>query len=94
MRHRRRFLDFLYVGCVVRFGVSMTVTTDRGRILKVSCFTPLPNILEFTKHLKAALRCHDSHKWLESIAIVLLRIRTSLKVDLEASLTEFVYSQL
>ncbi|GBO40869.1 Retrovirus-related Pol polyprotein from transposon 412, partial [Araneus ventricosus] len=45
----------------------------------------------FHRFLKQSLRCHASTKWTESIPVVLLGLRTSLKEDLQCTSAELVY---
>jgi cleavage and polyadenylation specificity factor subunit 1 len=48
----------------------------------------------FSRTLKAAIMCHADQQWTEALPLVLLGIRTSYKVDLQASVAELVYGEL
>jgi hypothetical protein len=43
--------------------------------------------------LKAAIICHAEQQWTEVFLLVLLRICTPFKVDLQASVAELVHSE-
>ena len=45
----------------------------------------------FHRQLKAAIKCHNSSNWVESLPIVLLDIRTAIKEDLSATAAEMIY---
>ena len=45
----------------------------------------------FHRQLKAAIKCHNSSNWIESLPIVLLGIRTAIKEDLGATAVEMIY---
>jgi cleavage and polyadenylation specificity factor subunit 1 len=43
--------------------------------------------------LKAAIMCHADEKWTEALPLVLLRIRTAYKEDLQSSTAELIYGE-
>ena len=45
------------------------------------------------RHHKAAIKCHNSSTWVESLPIVLLGIRTAIKEDLSATAAEMIYGR-
>ena len=45
----------------------------------------------FHRQLKAAIQCHNSSNWVESLPIVLLGIRTAIKEDLSTAAAEMIY---
>jgi cleavage and polyadenylation specificity factor subunit 1 len=47
----------------------------------------------FHRTLKAAIMCHRDQHWTEALPLVLLRIRTSFKEDLQASVAELEYGE-
>jgi cleavage and polyadenylation specificity factor subunit 1 len=47
----------------------------------------------FHRTLKAAIMCHADQQWSEALPLVLLRICTSFKEDLQASVTDLVYDE-
>jgi cleavage and polyadenylation specificity factor subunit 1 len=47
----------------------------------------------FRRTLKAAIVCHADQHWTEALLLVLLRIRTAFKEDLQASVAELVYGE-
>jgi cleavage and polyadenylation specificity factor subunit 1 len=47
----------------------------------------------FHRTLKAVIMCHADQQWTNTLLLVLLDIRTSFKVDLQASVAELVYSE-
>ncbi|KAK5648875.1 hypothetical protein RI129_003767 [Pyrocoelia pectoralis] len=50
-------------------------------------------IERFHRQLKAALMCHDTKNWYDTLPIVLLGIRTAWKEDLSAAAAEMVYGE-
>ena len=48
-------------------------------------------VQRFHRQLKAAIKCHNSSNWVESLPIVLLGIRTAIKEDLSATAAEIIY---
>ena len=61
--------------------------------IHTTSYHPMSNgiIERFHRHLKTALKCHETDKWTEALPLVLLGIRTSLKEDLKCSAAELVY---
>jgi cleavage and polyadenylation specificity factor subunit 1 len=53
----------------------------------MTSFHPAANGLveRFRRMLKAAIMCHADQHWTEALPLALLGIRTSFKVDLQAS---------
>jgi transposase InsO family protein len=47
----------------------------------------------FHRTLKAAMMCHADQQWTEALSLVLLRICTAFKEDLQASVAELVYGE-
>jgi cleavage and polyadenylation specificity factor subunit 1 len=47
----------------------------------------------FHQTLKAAIMFHTDQQWAEALPLVLVRIRTSLREDLQASVAELVYGE-
>jgi hypothetical protein len=47
----------------------------------------------FHRTMKAAIMCHASQQWTETLPLVLLSIRTAFKTDLQASSAELVYGE-
>jgi cleavage and polyadenylation specificity factor subunit 1 len=47
----------------------------------------------FHQTLKAAIMCHADQQWTEALPLVLLRIHTAFKEDLQASVAELVYGE-
>jgi cleavage and polyadenylation specificity factor subunit 1 len=47
----------------------------------------------FHRSLKTALKFHADQHWTEALPLVLLEIRTSSQVDLQASVAELVYGE-
>jgi cleavage and polyadenylation specificity factor subunit 1 len=47
----------------------------------------------FTRTLKAAIMCHADQHWREALPLVLLRIRTVFKEDLQESVAELVHGE-
>lgn len=47
----------------------------------------------FHRQLKAAITCHASSTWVESLPLVLLGIRTAFKDDIKTSAAELVYGE-
>lgn len=47
----------------------------------------------FHRQLKAAITCHSSSTWVESLPLVLLGVRNAFKEDLKTSSAEIVYGQ-
>ena len=45
----------------------------------------------FHQQLKAALKCHSSPNWMDTLPLVLLGVRTALKEDLNCTAAELVY---
>ena len=48
-------------------------------------------VVRFHRQLKAAIKCHNSSNWVESLPIVLLGIRTAFKADLSTTTAEMIY---
>lgn len=72
------------------------LTTMIGaRHLRTTSYHPCANgiVERLHRQLKAAIMCHDSSKWTESLPLVLLGIRNSWKEDLQASPAELVYGE-
>ncbi|XP_049799996.1 uncharacterized protein LOC126235316, partial [Schistocerca nitens] len=62
--------------------------------IRTTAYHPASNgMVERHRQLKAALRCHATPKWTETLPIVLLGLRTSFKNDLKATVAELVYGQ-
>ena len=82
----RQFEGSLFQSLAQYFGFSSKFTT---------AYHPQANGLIERQHrtIKAALKCHlcDNRNWVDSLPIVLLGIRTSLKCDLNCSSAELVY---
>ena len=62
--------------------------------LRTTAYHPASNgvVERFHRQLKAAIKCHNSSNWVESLPIVLLGIRTAIKEDLSATAAEMIYS--
>ena len=98
-------------GWISRFGILLTVTTDRGRQFESDLFKQLLQTLGstriqttsyhpmangmvecFHRQLKAALKSHPNPtRWTDSLPLVLLGIRSSLKADIGCTAAELVY---
>ncbi|GBN37235.1 Retrovirus-related Pol polyprotein from transposon 412 [Araneus ventricosus] len=63
------------------------------RKIRTAPYHPTSNGIaqRFHRSLKQSLRCHASTKWTESISVVLLRLRTTLKEDVQCTSAEIVY---
>ena len=61
--------------------------------LRTTAYHPASNgmVERFHRQLKAAIKCHNSSNWVESLPIVLLGIRTAIKEDLSATAAEMIY---
>lgn len=66
-----------------------------ARHFRTTSYHPAANgiIERLHRQLKAAIMCHDSSQWTESLPLVLLGMRTSFKEDLQASPAELVYGE-
>ena len=60
--------------------------------LRTTAYHPASNgmVERFHWQLKAAIKCHNSSNWIESLPIVLLGIRTAIKEDLSATAAEII----
>ncbi|XP_055522871.1 uncharacterized protein LOC129717051 [Wyeomyia smithii] len=72
--------------------LSRTLGVDH---LRTTAYHPQSNgmVERFHRTLKAALMCVDGKYWSERLPLVLLGIRTALKIDLNCSTAELVYGQ-
>lgn len=63
--------------------------------LRTTAYHPAANgmIERFHRQLKAAIRCHPTRQWTDSLPTVLLGIRCAWKEDLQSSVAEMVYGQ-
>ncbi|CAH8618677.1 unnamed protein product [Schistosoma mattheei] len=61
--------------------------------IRTTAYHPASNGLveRFHRQLKSALRAHENDDWYETLPLVLLGIRTSLKADIQCSAAELVY---
>ena len=61
--------------------------------LRTTAYHPASNgmVERFHRQLKAAIKCHNSSNWVESLPIVLLGIRIAIKEDLGATAAEMIY---
>ncbi|XP_018571486.1 uncharacterized protein LOC108911133, partial [Anoplophora glabripennis] len=61
--------------------------------LRTTAYHPAANgmVERFHRQLKAAIKCHETERWVEVLPIVLLGIRTSIKEDLRATTAQMVY---
>ncbi|CAH8679458.1 unnamed protein product [Schistosoma haematobium] len=61
--------------------------------IRTTAYHPASNGLveRFHRQLKSALRAHENDDWCETLPLVLLGIRTSLKADIQCSALELVY---
>ena len=61
--------------------------------LRTTAYLPASNgmVERFHRQLKAAIKCHNSSNWIESLPIVLLGVRTAIKEDLSAMAAEMIY---
>ncbi|CAI2728118.1 unnamed protein product [Schistosoma spindalis] len=61
--------------------------------IRTTAYHPASNGLveRFHRQLKSALRAHENDNWYETLPLVLLGIRTSLKADIQCSAAELVY---
>ncbi|CAH8562835.1 unnamed protein product [Schistosoma haematobium] len=61
--------------------------------IRTNAYHPASNGLveRFHRQLKSALRAHENDDWYETLPLVLLGIRTSLKADIQCSAAELVY---
>lgn len=61
--------------------------------IRTSSYHPVSNgiIERFHRHLKCAIKCHETEKWTEVLPLVLLGIRTTLKEDIQCTAAELVY---
>lgn len=61
--------------------------------IRTTAYHPASNGLveRFHRQLKAAIKAHESLDWYETLPLVLLGIRTSVKADLQCSAAELVY---
>lgn len=97
-------------GWVARYGVPLTVTTDRGTQFESQLFTHLTQLLgtnrirttayhpasnglveRLHRQIKCALKCTGTGDWTDTLPIVMLGIRTAVKLDVGASTAELVY---
>ena len=98
----RAFVD----GWIANFGVPATITTDRGSQFESKLFESLSKLLGCNRtrttsyHPQAngmverfhrQLKQTEPNRWTESLSLILLSIRTSLKTDLGCSVAELVY---
>lgn len=60
---------------------------------RTTAFNPKANAMveRFHRQLKAAIRAHETERWVEVLPTILLGIRSSLKEDIGASIAELVY---
>ena len=61
--------------------------------IRTTAYHPVANGLveRFHRHLKSAIKAHETSDWANIIPIVLLGIRTAVKEDIDASCAEMVY---
>ena len=61
--------------------------------VQTTAYHPQANgiIERFHRHLKSALKAHETENWSEVLPVVLLGIRTAIKEDLQTSSAELVY---
>lgn len=61
--------------------------------IRTTAYNPAANglIERFHRTLKAALKCHNNENWLHSLPVVLLGLRSTIKPDIEATVSELVY---
>ena len=61
--------------------------------LRTTAYHPASNgmVERYHRQLKAAIKCHNTSNWVESLPIVLLGIRTAIKEDLGATAAEMIY---
>ncbi|XP_068630628.1 uncharacterized protein [Battus philenor] len=66
-----------------------------ARHLHTTAYHPAANgmVERLHRQLKAAIMCHDTSSWTESLPLVLMGIRSSWKEDLQASPAELVYGE-
>uniref|UniRef100_A0A5S6QKS8 RNA-directed DNA polymerase n=1 Tax=Trichuris muris TaxID=70415 RepID=A0A5S6QKS8_TRIMR len=81
---------------VARFGVPAVITTDQGtKLAPATAYHPQTNGLveRFHRTLKSALAAHalDSRSWVDSLPMVLLGLRSTVKEDLRHAPAELVY---
>ena len=63
--------------------------------LRTTAYHPQANgmVERFHRQLKAAIKCHETGDWVETLPVVLLGIRTAIKEDLKTSAAEIVYGR-
>lgn len=66
-----------------------------ARHFRTTSYHPSSNgmIERLHRQLKAAIMCHSTSQWTESLPLVLLGIRTSWKEDIQSSAAELVYGE-
>jgi cleavage and polyadenylation specificity factor subunit 1 len=82
----RQFESQLFHSLAILCGIQLSRTTAHH---------PAANGLveRFQRTLKAAIICHADQQWTEALPLVLLRIRTFFKADLQASVAELAYGE-
>ncbi|XP_064470132.1 uncharacterized protein LOC135384880 [Ornithodoros turicata] len=80
---RRQFESRLFADPMKTLGIIRVRTT---------AYHPAANgmVERFQRQLKTSLRAHHSHRWTETLPMVLLGIRSALKTDLQCSSAELV----
>jgi transposase InsO family protein len=84
--HARQFESQLFLSLAKLCGIQLSRTTAHHPAANglVECFQ---------RTLNAAIMCHADQHWTEVLSLVLLGIRTALKVHLQASVSELVYGE-
>ncbi|XP_018325108.1 uncharacterized protein LOC108736974 [Agrilus planipennis] len=63
--------------------------------LRTTAYHPEANgmVERFHRQLKAAIKCHHSAKWIETLPTLILEIRSAWKEDLQSTAAEMVYGE-
>lgn len=61
--------------------------------IRTTAYHPISNgiVERFHRHIKSAIKAHETNNWSEIIPVILLGIRTAIKEDLNTSCAELVY---
>jgi hypothetical protein len=80
-----------FKGLATFMWLSHSITTSHPHLVTLTWFEHVACQNAFTRTLTAAIICHADQHWTDALPLVFLRIRTSFKVDLQASVAELVY---